>query len=115
MRKQMIENAAFEVATQVRAVEDSIESALAEIAELQGRMVPTRATTGVAFTTSHAAFEQLATAVTSLVAARGGMANCHAALADTKQHIPGLRRVGFGDQGDCPENTRTSGQLRIVA
>ena len=35
MRKQMIENAAYEVATQVRAVEDSIEAALAEIAELQ--------------------------------------------------------------------------------
>ena len=39
MRKQMIENAAYEVATQVRAVEDSIEAALAEIAELQARMV----------------------------------------------------------------------------
>ena len=36
MRKQMIEIAAYEVATQVRAVEDSIETALAEIAELQG-------------------------------------------------------------------------------
>ena len=35
MRKQMIENAAFEVATQVRAVEESIEAALAELAELQ--------------------------------------------------------------------------------
>ena len=39
MRKQMLENAAFEVATQVRAVEDSIDSTLAEIAELQGRMI----------------------------------------------------------------------------
>ena len=29
MRKEMIENAAYEVATQVRAVEDSIEAALA--------------------------------------------------------------------------------------
>ena len=29
MRKQMIENAAFDVATQVRAVEDAIETALA--------------------------------------------------------------------------------------
>ena len=35
MRKQMIENAAYEVATQVRAVEDSIDAALGEIAELQ--------------------------------------------------------------------------------
>ncbi len=37
MRKQMIENAAYEVATQVRAVEESIEAALAELAELQTR------------------------------------------------------------------------------
>ena len=33
MRKQMIENAAYEVATQVRTVEDSIEGALALILE----------------------------------------------------------------------------------
>ncbi len=44
MRKQLIESAAFEVATQVRAVEDAIEAALAEIAELQGRMIRARAT-----------------------------------------------------------------------
>ena len=45
MRKQQIENAAYEVATQVRAVEDSIEAALAEIAELQARMVRARGVT----------------------------------------------------------------------
>ena len=39
MRKQMIENAAFEVATQVRAVEDTVDAALAEIAELQARIM----------------------------------------------------------------------------
>ena len=43
MRKQMIENAAYEVATQVRAVEESIEAALIELAELQTRMVHARA------------------------------------------------------------------------
>ena len=32
MRKQNIENAAHEVATQVRAVEDMIDAALAELA-----------------------------------------------------------------------------------
>ena len=30
MRKQMIENAAYEVATQVRAVEETVDAALAE-------------------------------------------------------------------------------------
>ena len=39
MRKQMIQNAAFEVATQVRAVEGSFEAGLAEVGELQAGMV----------------------------------------------------------------------------
>lgn len=113
MRKQMIENAAYEVATQVRAVEDSIEAALAELAELQARMVRARGVTRAAMITSHAAFEQLATTTNSLIAARGGIANCHVALVETKRTIPGLRTVGFGDEGDCPPSG--FGDLRVVA
>jgi hypothetical protein len=117
MRKQVIENAAFAVATQVRAVEDSIEVALGELAELQSRMVRARSTTGVGFVDSHAAFEQLAAATGGLVSARGGIANCHAALVETKKVIPGLRTVGFGDLGDCPKTTGefASTTLRVVA
>jgi hypothetical protein len=114
MRKQMIENAAYEVATQVRAVEDSIEAALTELAGLQTKMVHARAVTGAGFVSSHAAFEQLATITTGLIAARGGVANCHAALAETRKTIPGLRTVGFGDQGACPEKTGYV-DLRVVA
>jgi hypothetical protein len=101
MRKQMIENAAFEVATQVRAVEESIEAALVELAELQARMVHARSVTGAGFVASHGAFEQLAATTTGLVAARGGIAHCHAALVETRKTIPGLRTVAFGDD-DCP-------------
>jgi uncharacterized protein YukE len=114
MRKQMIENAAYDVATQVRAVEDSIEAALIELAELQSKMVRARAITGAAFITSHPAFEQLAATTTGLVAARGGIANCHAALAETRKTIPGLRTVGFGDMGDCPPPSAQV-DLRVVA
>ena len=113
MRKQLMENAAFEVAAQVRTVEDSIEGALAELAELQSKMVHARSVTGVAFITSHAAFEQLAAATNGLIAARGGIAHCHAALVETKLQIPGLRTVGFGDFGECPDVARTD--LRVVA
>jgi hypothetical protein len=113
MRKQMIENAAYEVATQVRAVEDSIEAALVELAELQARMVNARSVTGAGFVTSHAAFEQLGTATTGLIAARGGIAHCHAALAETRKSIPGLRTVSFGDQ-ECPP-AEGAGGLRVVA
>jgi hypothetical protein len=49
MRKQVIEHAALEVATQVRTVEDTIEGALIEIAELQAKMVHARAATRAGF------------------------------------------------------------------
>jgi hypothetical protein len=114
MRKQMIENAAFEVATQVRAVEDAIETALAEIAELQGRMIRARAAAGIATATGHQAFEHLAGAMQGLVAARGGMANCHGTLKETKQFVPGLRTVAFGDGDECPP-PQAIAPLRVVA
>lgn len=113
MRKQIVENAAFEVATQVRAVEDCIESALIEIAELQARMVRARTSMGVGFATGHAAFEQLSGALSALIAARGGMVHCHAALVEAKQGVPGLRTTSFGDD-DCPPPAALS-PLRIVA
>ena len=99
MRKQMIENAAYEVATQVRAVEESIEAALAEMAELQARMIRARSVTGAGFVASHAAFEQLAAATSGLVAARGGIVNCHAALAETrKSRSRACAPSRFGDE-----------------
>lgn len=113
MRKHQIETAAYDVASQVRAVEESIESALVELAELQLKMVHARAVTNAGFVNSHAAFEQLAATTTGLVAARGGIANCHAALAETRKGIPGLRTVGFGDN-ECPPQEGHGG-LRIVA
>lgn len=114
MRKQVIESAAFEVASQVRAVEDAIEEALAELAELQGRMVRARATMGVATSTGHEAFEQLAITMQSLVKARGGMANCHVTLKETRQFVPGLRTTAFGDADECPPKP-TGANLRVVA
>ena len=113
MRKQLMETAAFDVATQVRAVEESIEAALAELAELQSRMVQARAVTNANFIASHPAFEQLAATTSGLVAARGGIGQCHAALVETQRSIPGLRTVSFGDQGDCPKTAQAD--LRIVA
>jgi len=114
MRKQMIEDAVYDVATQVRAVEDSIESALAELAELQARMVRARGITRAGMATSHAAFEQLAATTSSLIAARGGIANCHVSLAEMKHTIPGARTVMIGDAGECPPNSADA-DLRIVA
>lgn len=114
MRKKNIEDAAFEVATQVRAVEDTIDAALVEIAELQSRLVRARSVTGAGVATGHAAFEELAGSLQALVAARGNMARCHAELVEAKQFVPGLRTVSFGDT-ECPEKTIARADLRVVA
>lgn len=114
MRRQQIENAAFEVATQVRAVEDSIDGVLADMAELQSKMIRARSVTGIGVSTSQQAFEQLAGAMHALVGARGSVAGCHAALAVARQSIPGLRTVAWGDGEECPPQEGALG-LRVVA
>lgn len=113
MRKQMIENAAFDVATQVRVVEESIDSALSEIAELQARMMRANSVAASGYGTIHPALTQLASAVTGLIETRGAIVECHAALAQAKQKVPGLRTVGWGDDTDCPKTA--TADLRIVA
>ncbi|HWJ60133.1 MAG TPA: hypothetical protein VNR68_10955 [Sphingomicrobium sp.] len=112
MRKQIMETAAIDVAAQVRAVEESIEAALIELAELQTRMVHARSVTNAGFSASHQAFEQLGATTSGLIAARGGIAHCHAALAETRKTIPGLRTVAWGDSEECPP---AKAQLHIVA
>ena len=114
MRKHQIENAAFEVATQVRAVEDSIDAALAEIAELQARVMRANAISRAGYGTVHPALQQMAAAVAGLVEARGSVVECHAALADAKGKVPGLRTVSFGEGNECPPPSGFA-DLRVVA
>jgi hypothetical protein len=116
MRKQMIENAAYEVATQVRAVEASIDSALVEIAELQARMMRASSVAHAGYGTIHPALQQLSAAVAGLIESRGAVVACHSALAQAKTKVPGLRTVAWGDDGECPPATASGGaDLRIVA
>ena len=96
MRKHLVQNAAYEVATQVRAVEDSIDAALAEIAELQARMMRVNAVAHTSFGTIHPALEQLASAVTGLVRARGSVVECHVALAEDRNRRSSYRRITTG-------------------
>jgi chromosome segregation ATPase len=115
MRKQQIENAAYEVATQVRAVEDTIDAALAEIAELQARIMRANSVARVGFATAHPVLEELAEAVKGLVGARGSVVGCHSALAEAKTRVPGLRTVSFGEGEECPDKKIAFTDLRIVA
>ena len=73
MRKHQIENAAYEVATQVRAVEDSIDAAFAEVAELQARMMRINLVASTGYGTIHPALQKVAAAVTALVDTRGAI------------------------------------------
>lgn len=114
MRKQMIQDAAFEVAAQVRLVEETVDSALAEIAELQARIMHANSLACAGFAAVHPTLEQLATAVSGLVTTRGAIVGCHAALASAKGKVPGLRTVALGDDGDCPPSSATT-PLRVVA
>lgn len=114
MRKHQIENAAFEVATQVRAVEESIDAALVEIAELQARMLHASSVAQTGYGTIHPALEQLSTAVAGLVGSRGAVVACHAELAQAKTKVPGLRTVSWGDGQQCPP-AASGADLRIVA
>ena len=102
MRRHIIEQNALNVAQQVRAVEDSIEAALIELAELQNRMIRARSAAGVGIATGHDALEQVVVSLQGLITARGGMAQCHSALVTAKQQVPGLRTVSFGDGQECP-------------
>jgi hypothetical protein len=114
MRKHVIENAAYEVATQVRAVEETLDAAFAEIAELQSKILHANSVAGVGFGTVHPTLQQLAAAVTGLVETRGAIVACHAELADAKGKVPGLRTVSWGDGDACPPKTAKA-DLRIVA
>jgi len=113
MRKQMIENAAFEVATQVRAVEDSIDTTLVEMAELQARMMHATSVAGVGPAPIHTALQEVSAALRNLVEARGAIVACHGELVVAKGKVPGLRAVGFGDVDECPKTAVAD--LRIVA
>lgn len=115
MRKQQIQDAAFEVATQVRAVEDSIDAALTQIAELQARILRANSVAQVGYGTVHPALQEIAAAVAGMVAARGSVVGCHVALAEAKGQVPGLRTVSFGEGNPCPEEKTAFTNLRVVA
>jgi len=114
MRKQMIENAAYEVATQVRAVEDSIDATLSEMAELQTRMMRITAIAHVGPAAIHPALQELSAALSTLLSARASIVSCHSELASARGKVPGLRTVAWGDGEDCPPASAKA-DLRIVA
>jgi hypothetical protein len=115
MRKQIIETAALEVATQVRTVEDCIDSTLSELAELQARILRANSLAGVSVAAANPSIEHLLATMSGIVSARCAIAGCHAALVDAKSKVPGMRTVAFGDVDECPDPKTGANPLRIVA
>jgi hypothetical protein len=114
MRKQLIQDAAYEVATQSRVVEDGIEVLLAELAELQTKLIGASSCASVSYDVLQESFEGVAATINDLVKARGTMARCHVAMSTAKQKIPGLRTVSWGDGMPCPPKIAQA-DLRVVA
>ena len=116
MRKQQVQDAAHDVATQVRTVEDSLDATLLEIAELQSSMIRARRAMGISVVTGQSAFEELAATLSALITARGTIGKCHVELRSASVGIPGLRELGMGEGNDCPPKTAEARpDLRIVA
>jgi hypothetical protein len=113
MRKQQLHDAAYAVATQTREVEEILESALAELTELQARMLRVSSCAGVCYNVLQEPFDHVSATIRDLVKARGSMGQCHVAMAEAKQKIPGLRTVSWGDGDDCPSTAQVD--LRVVA
>jgi hypothetical protein len=107
MRKQMIENAAYDVATQVRTVEETIDAALSEIAELQSRIMRVNSVAGVGYGVIHPSLQKVSPPWRAWSRRRGAIVACHEELAEAKGKVPGLRTVSWGDGDDqCPEIAR---------
>lgn len=113
MRRDAIWNAVHEVGIHTRAVEDLIESALVELAELQSKLVQVSNVAGVKYETLQQSFEGVSTTINDLVKVRGSMAQCHQVFVETKEKIPGVRTTSWGNGNVCCGSAQTD--LRIVA
>ena len=114
MRKQAIWDAVHEVGIHTRAVEDLIESALVELAELQAKVVQVSNVAGVSYSTLQESFEGLSATINDLVKVRGTMAHCHEVFVETKEKIPGVRVTSWGNGDPCCASFAQS-DLRVVA
>jgi hypothetical protein len=114
MRKEAIWNAVHEVGIHTRAAEDLIESALIELAELQSKLVQVSNVAGVTYATLQQSFEGVSATINDLVTVRGSMAQCHEALVEVKEKIPGIRTKAWGDPDPCCGHFAQT-DLRVVA
>lgn len=113
MRKQAVWNAVHQVGIHTRAVEGLIESALVELAELQGKCVQVSNVAGVPYSTLQESFEAVSATINDLVKVRGTMARCHEVFVEAKEKIPGVRTTSWGDGDPCCGTAQTD--LRVVA
>ncbi|MEN3972112.1 hypothetical protein WJS89_05470 [Sphingomicrobium sp. XHP0235] len=114
MRKQAVQSAARDVATQLRSLEESIDHTLEQLAYLQTSMLNARSTARVGPHIGQEALAEVAQALGSIVAGRGQIASAHALLKGTSQQVPGLREMNYGDVAETPPPSGMD-TLRVVA
>ena len=114
MRKEAIWNAIHEVGIHTRAVEDLIEAALAELSQLQAKVLEVSNVAGVSYSTLQDSFEGVSATINDMVKVRGTMARCHEVMVETKAKIPGVRPAKWGDPNPCCSGSAEP-DLRIVA
>ena len=115
MRKQAVQSAARQVATQLRSLEESIDATLEELAQLQSSMLHARATAGVGPHIGQEALAEVAQALGSIVTGRGQIAQAHAYLKGTSQMVAGVRELNYGDVSQTPPAASGMADLKIVA
>lgn len=108
MKRRIVANG---VAERLFTAEDAIDQALARVAELAAALPSARMEANVSAVVGQRAFERSAEAMASLAAARRGIVELHAELAEVRDRV-GLRGVAFGGS-DKPEETKPKG-LAVV-
>jgi hypothetical protein len=94
-------NAARRIAEALIPSESDIDTAIASTSVLIAAIAEGRANTKLPITLGQNSLAALTVTMTSLVAARGSIAEAHAALSEDRV-TAGLRAYGMGDVSDCP-------------
>ena len=101
MKKKQRVEAAQMVATNLMPTEDSVDSALAQLATLTISMVNARSHAQLKGPVGHQAFEHISEAISAQFAVRKSVIAAHASLKTTMEEV-GLRSYALGDVDDCP-------------
>jgi hypothetical protein len=101
------------VAANLIALEKNVDGALVDHAKLQVALIEGRRRAKLPLHTGQEGLEQLASAASSLIAARKAIHEAHLVFRQVQDDM-GLGTVSYGDYGDTPREMEPAGKLAIV-